>query len=312
MPKKKILVISLDYDGCYSYLDFYRDFADHYQFHQFLVKTIETGGYDEVVLMNGSKRQSREADVYVHTAHFQNGSFTQSLPYALQFLTQRLNVPVSINPWIIEDVVMGFSQPEQFYKHKAFVDTTIPRGSKMPNLPRHYTDITHGKAQASKQFSLHNDKTTILLFQNHLAGQIDPEATIHVLFVDDNAKFISNNFKQIVSVDTLIPNNVELQFIEYCTGGRAVYEGQRICGTGLNCLDEIKHEIEEQVRQHKKNEFIDEEKMIQCVRDAKISRPNSKLANLSLFSAEAKDALEVKINLVNTQSTELKVAIKPR
>jgi hypothetical protein len=316
--KKKILALSLDFDDSYCYIQ-HGKIANHARLHQAVLQFIKQNSYDEVVLLVGSARQSRDVDVYGHALR-QNGSITQALSTLLDFLKNKTDVPVSINEWLLEDVVMGLPQPQQFKKHKTFVESTIAPNSLTPTLPRHLSSKNCGEKEASKQFNVEHFKTSILLFQTHLLNKIDPTSKISFLFVDNLANEIYHNFSCITSCDTLIPNNIQLGFITYFTGDAPyAIKNKTIHGTANNFLEDIKKEIMTQVTQYNSNGvcMLNETKIVACIHAAKKLQARQH-SGFTMFNASsssssgANNEWEVCMKFNDTESSELDVSIQPK
>lgn len=275
-PKNNILAIALDFDGCYCYIQ-NKKITDHSLFHQYLIQIIQEDKYEKIILLVGSLRQSRDSDVYNHT-HNQNGSITQSLPYLQNFLKKHFNIPVQINSWLLEDVVLGYEHPKQFYKHKTFIhDKTLEDGINLI-VPRHMSTKYKNTSEVSKQFHIDRNKMLLILFQTHLLNKLNSESNIRFIFVDDTAERLLGALKKIPDYETLIPTKLNFQFIKYLTGSQPCPLVDVIYGSGKNFLNLIKLEIWAQVNTHQGDEIV-EVNTNKIIQDIKNSKPRQNFSN---------------------------------
>lgn len=192
--KRKILVISVDFDGCiFNSLFANSDSPNRLieaneSFIEHVLKQIETGEYDEVIFMVGSNRQSKSID---DTNRRTWGSCYPAILKLCDEIKRRTKTPCKVDRFLLSDVYGDRPSGENF------------------------TKALNGEKYNYSDFVWDEDKYSILYSQAHKVADENAKADINFQFYDDRDGILWGLSSLYHRCPSLLPNNLKLQLFKY-------------------------------------------------------------------------------------------------
>lgn len=227
----KILVLSLDFDGC-IFNDNYltstapdRLTATNQPLFDHIINTINNGHYARVIFMVGSNRQSKKIDDNnaatqrkINDRYYQSESCFPALKKICQFIQSKTTVTCEVDGYLLADTAGNKPAGENFENACLCIPIQDYAYSKT-----RFSDDTSGNS-----FKLVDEKKILLLYaQMHKNASRFPDAKIDFCFYDDRSDITETltHFYQYHLPD-YIPRTTELKLHLY--SGNKVTEDMKL------------------------------------------------------------------------------------